>query len=431
MPGKSIRVITLGCSKNTVDSEYLITQLKHQGFNVESQQPQKNNPSIVIVNTCGFINDAKQESIDTILEYAHAKKSGIIDDLIVTGCLSQRYPDELKEEIPEADAFFGTGRLAELLEYLGAKYNPEVQHRRMTSTPDHYAYLKIAEGCNRKCSFCAIPLIRGPHVSMPERDVLAEAGHLASKGVKELLLISQDLGYYGKDLPMKTDLVSLLRSLVKINGPEWIRLHYLYPSEVTDELLHLIGSEEKICNYIDIPVQHISNRILKSMSRGHDKRYIYQLLERIRSKLPGAAIRTTLITGYPGETEEEFNELMDFVKDFRFDRLGVFAYSHEEGTPAGRLPDSVPESIKMERMETLMDLQQGISLELNRKKAGSIYRVIIDGKEGKYYTGRTEFDSPEVDNEVLIPDHFSIRPGNFYNVKITDADYFDLFGVIS
>ncbi|MBN1340475.1 MAG: 30S ribosomal protein S12 methylthiotransferase RimO [Bacteroidales bacterium] len=431
MSKKAIRLITLGCSKNTVDSEYLMTQLACQGFTVDAGDTFRGDPPTVIINTCGFINDAKQESIDTILEYARAKKSGLVDHLIVTGCLSQRYLEELKAEMPEVDAFFGVNRLKEVLGYIGAVYQPEVHQKRLTTTPSHYAYLKIAEGCDRRCSFCAIPMIRGKHTSVPVKDIVAEAIHLSGKGAGELLLISQDTGSYGKDLHDGTNLVTLLKSLVKVSGPEWIRLHYLYPSAILKDLLLLMKDEEKICKYVDVPVQHISDRILKSMHRGHSKKYICEAIGKIRSILPEAAIRTTVITGYPGETEKEFEELAGFIREVRFDRLGVFAYSHEDGTAAGKIRDNIPLKEKLRRLEFLMDLQQNISLELNMQKKGKIFKVLIDGQEGLFYTGRTEYDSPEVDNEVLIPaTGTGVLTGNFCNVKITEADFFDLTGVI-
>ena len=423
-----INVITLGCSKNITDSEVLLRQLDHAKFKISHDAPDLNQ-DVVIINTCGFINDAKQESIETILEVISAKKQGLIKKVIVTGCLSARYNDELKKEIPEVDAYFGVNNFKEILEYIGKDFRFDLMDERILTTPSHYAYLKIAEGCDRSCSFCASPLIRGGHISKPPENIIHEATLLAENGVKELILIAQDLTYYGVDIFQKRALGSLLEELSKVKGIEWIRLQYAYPAAFPMDILKVINSKENICKYLDIPFQHINDSMLKSMNRGIDSRMTYNLIEAIRKEVPGIALRTSLIVGYPGETDREFNELLDFVTEIKFDRLGIFLYSHEEGTKAYKLKDKVSNKVKQERADILMQLQETISQTKNDELIGKTLKVIIDRKEGEYFIGRTEFDSPEVDNEVLIPDT-SIKnlPGQFKNVKITSAEAFDLFG---
>jgi ribosomal protein S12 methylthiotransferase len=423
-----INIITLGCSKNLVDSEVLMGQLEANDISVAHQSDEKSN--IIVINTCGFIEDAKQESIDTILQYAEAKKKGIIDKVFVMGCLSERYKKVLKRDIPEVDGFFGVNELPEIIDSVGAKHKKEFYNRIIT-TPSHYAYLKIAEGCDRKCSFCAIPLIRGKHISKPIEKIVSEAKNLVTKGIKELILIAQDLTYYGIDIYQKQKLAQLIIELEKIPGLEWIRLHYTYPTSFPDEILDVIAASPKICNYIDIPLQHITDNILKSMKRGISGDETKKLIDKIRRKIPNIAIRTTMMLGYPGETEKNFNELSDFVQKYKFDRLGVFTYSAEEDTFANTLNDDVPQLIKQQRADKIMEIQEKISLELNNQKIGKTFKVLFDKEEGDYFVGRTEFDSPEVDNEVLVKKHNSeIIPGNFYNVIIVKADYFDLFGQI-
>jgi ribosomal protein S12 methylthiotransferase len=421
----SIRVITLGCSKNLVDSEKILGQLPPDRFNIVQEGANKAN--IVIINTCGFIQDAKEESIDTILETLEAKKKGLVDEVLVTGCLSERYRDELKKEIPEADAWFGVHQPGDLFDYLQEKYlddNP----RRLLTTPGHYAYLKIAEGCDRTCSFCAIPLIRGGYRSQPIKQLAEEARLLADKGVKELILIAQDLSYYGYDLTGKSMLGKLIQELTEISGIDWIRLHYAYPHNFPGEVINLMVSNQKICRYLDIPLQHINDGILRSMRRGHSKAGTLSFLEKIRNEVPGLALRTTLMVGYPGETQAAFRELMDFVEQMRFDRLGVFSYSPEEGTRVYALGDPVPDKVKEERLEAIMELQSGISLQINKNKIGQQFRVLIDREENDYFIGRTEFDSPEVDNEVLITKDIQLSAGQFAHVLIDDASEFDLYG---
>jgi ribosomal protein S12 methylthiotransferase len=421
----SVRVITLGCSKNLVDSEKILGQLPPDRFNIVQEGATKVN--IVIINTCGFIQDAKEESIDTILETLEAKKNGLVDEVLVTGCLSERYHDELKKEIPEADAWFGVHQPGDLFDYLQEKYlddNP----RRLLTTPGHYAYLKIAEGCDRTCSFCAIPMIRGAYRSQPINQLVEEAQLLAGKGVKELILIAQDLSYYGYDLTGKSMLGKLIQELTEISGVEWIRLHYAYPHNFPVEVINLMASNQKICRYLDIPLQHIDDEILRSMRRGHSKAGTLSFLEMIRKEVPGLALRTTLMVGYPGETEAAFRELMDFVEQMRFDRLGVFSYSPEEGTRAYAFGDPVPGNVKEERLEAIMELQSGISLQINKNKIGQQFRVMVDREENEYFIGRTEFDSPEVDNEVLITKDSKLTAGQFANVFIDDASEFDLYG---
>lgn len=425
-----VNVVTLGCSKNIYDSEVLMGQLKANKFDV-SHESTEDDASIVIINTCGFIDNAKQESIDTILQFAHAKQNGKIDKLIVTGCLSERYKPELEKEISQVDEFFGTRDLPKLLKSLGADYKHELVGERMLTTPQQYAYLKISEGCDRPCSFCAIPLMRGKHLSVPENELVTQAKLLAAKGTKELILIAQDLTFYGLDIHGKRTLADLLKKLSDVNGIEWIRLHYAYPSGFPLDVLDVMNERENICKYLDMPLQHISDRMLKSMRRGITREKSIQLVDTIREKVPGIALRTTLIAGYPGETEEDYAEMRAWVEKTRFDRLGIFTYSHEENTHAFELNDDVPAEVKKERAEGIMDIQQGISRELNEQKIGSTFRVLFDRKEGNYFVGRTEFDSPEVDNEILVnaAEHY-IRIGDFANVKITSAQEFDLFGEV-
>ena len=420
-----INVITLGCSKNTYDSEVLMGQLKASGKDVVHEQE----GNIVVINTCGFINNAKEESINTILEYVDKKENGIVDKVFVTGCLSERYRPDLEKEIPNVDQYFGTTDLPLLLKALGADYKHELLGERLTTTPKNYAYLKIAEGCDRPCSFCAIPIMRGKHVSQSIEKLVKEAEGLAKNGVKELILIAQDLTYYGLDLYKKRNLSELLENLVKVEGIEWIRLHYAFPTGFPMDVLELMKREPKICNYIDIPLQHISDNILKSMRRGTTKEKTTKLLKEFRATVPGMTIRTTLIVGYPGETQEDFEIMRDWVQEMKFERLGCFTYSHEENTHAYLLEDNVPEEVKQARAAEIMDLQSQISWDLNQEKVGQTFKCIIDRKEGQYFIGRTEFDSPDVDNEVLIDaSKFYVKTGDFINVKIIDATEFDLYG---
>ena len=420
-----INVITLGCSKNTYDSEVLMGQLKASGKDVVHEQE----GNIVVINTCGFINNAKEESINTILEYVDKKENGIVDKVFVTGCLSERYRPDLEKEIPNVDQYFGTTDLPLLLKALGADYKHELLGERLTTTPKNYAYLKIAEGCDRPCSFCAIPIMRGKHVSQSIEKLVKEAEGLAKNGVKELILIAQDLTYYGLDLYKKRNLAELLENLVKVEGIEWIRLHYAFPTGFPMDVLDLMKREPKICNYIDIPLQHISDNILKSMRRGTTKEKTTKLLKEFREAVPGMTIRTTLIVGYPGETQEDFEILRDWVQEMKFERLGCFTYSHEENTHAYLLEDDVPEDVKQARAAEIMDLQSQISWDLNQEKVGQTFKCIIDRKEGQYFIGRTEFDSPDVDNEVLIDaSKFYVKTGDFVNVKIINATEFDLYG---
>lgn len=423
-----VNVITLGCSKNIVDSEVLMGQLRANKFDVQHESNSEDS-SIVIINTCGFIDNAKQESIDTILEFAQAKKEGRIEKLIVTGCLSERYKPALQNEIPNVDEFFGTRDLPKLLKSLGADYKHELIGERLLTTPQHYAYLKISEGCDRPCSFCAIPLMRGKHLSVPMEDLVSQAKQLAAKGTKELILIAQDLTYYGIDIYGKRNLSELLKKLSDVEGIDWIRLHYAFPSGFPLDILDSMNERKNICNYLDMPLQHISDNMLKSMRRGTTKQRTIDLVNSIRDKVPGIAIRTTLIAGYPGETESEFEEMKAWVHETRFDRLGIFTYSHEENTHAYSLKDDVAEEIKRMRAEEIMAIQQGISYELNQEKIGKEFNVLFDRKEGNYFIGRTEHDSPEVDNEVLIDAKKSyVRIGDFARVKITGAEEFDLSG---
>ena len=426
-----VNVITLGCSKNTFDSEVLMAQLKANKFDVEHES-MSDDAEIVIINTCGFIDNAKQESIDTILRYAQAKNDGEVDKVYVTGCLSERYREDLENEIPEVDAFFGTRELPRLLKTLKADYKQELVGERLLTTPSHYAYFKIAEGCDRPCSFCAIPLMRGKHVSTPIEDLVASAKSLAAKGVKELILIAQDLTYYGLDIYKKRALADLVSQLSDIEGIEWIRLHYAFPSGFPMDVLDVMNEKSNVNFYLDIPLQHGSTKILESMRRGITREKTEALVEEIRAKVPNIAIRTTLIVGYPGETKAEFQEMYDFVEKMRFDRLGVFTYSHEENTHAYSLKDDVSEKTKKDRADKIMELQSGISYELNQEKIGKTFKVLFDRVEGDYFIGRTEFDSPEVDNEVLVKKEGDVfvRIGDFANVEITSADHYDLYGTL-
>jgi len=425
-----INVITLGCSKNVYDSEVLMGQLAANKMDVEHES-EKDDANIVVINTCGFIDNAKEESINTILEQAERKEAGSIDKLYVTGCLSERYKPDLEREITNVDQYFGTTDLPKLLKVLGADYKHELLGERLTTTPKHYAYLKIAEGCDRPCSFCAIPLMRGKHKSTPIEQLVIEAKNLAKNGVKELILIAQDLTYYGLDIYKKRRLADLLIELSKVEGVEWIRLHYAFPTGFPQDVLDVIRNNDKVCNYIDIPLQHINDEILKSMKRGTSHQKTNDLLKAFRKKAPNMAIRTSLIVGYPGETEERFQELKQWVQDTKFDRLGVFTYSHEENTSAHVLEDDVPDEVKKARQEEIMDLQTHISWGLNQKKIGKTFKVLFDRKEGDYFIGRTEFDSPDVDNEVLVKANDTyIRMGDFANIKIEKTDHFDLYGVV-
>jgi len=422
-----INVVTLGCSKNVYDSEVLMGQLRANNKEVVHEEE----GNVVVINTCGFIANAKEESVNTILEFVQKKEEGLVDKVFVTGCLSERYKPDLQKEIPNVDQYFGTTELPGLLKALGADYKHELIGERLTTTPKNYAYLKIAEGCDRPCSFCAIPLMRGKHRSTPVEDLVIEAEKLAADGVKELILIAQDLTYYGLDLYKERALAKLLKALVKVEGIEWIRLHYAFPTGFPMDVLQVMKEEPKICNYIDIPLQHIADPILKSMRRGTTMAKTNKLLDAFRSTVPEMAIRTTLIVGYPGETEEDFQTLKQWVIDQRFERLGCFTYSHEENTHAYNLEDDVPEEVKMKRANEIMDIQSQISWELNQQKIGKQFRVLIDRKEGNYYVGRTEFDSPDVDNEVLISgEHGYLRTGDFYTVSIHEAEDFDLYGTV-
>lgn len=425
---KNINVVTLGCSKNLYDSEVLMGQLKANNKKVTHEATDEKS-DIVVINTCGFIGDAKEESINTILHYIEEKEAGKVEKVFVTGCLSERYKPDLEKEIPDVDAYFGTHDLPNLLKVLGADYKKELVGERLTTTPKHYAYLKIAEGCDRPCSFCAIPLMRGKNVSQPIEKLVEEATKLAENGVKELILIAQDLTYYGLDIYEKRRLADLLIELAKIEAIEWIRLHYAYPTGFPMDVLEVMRNESKICNYIDIPLQHINTDILKSMRRGHNREVTDKLLIDFRKAVPDMAIRTTLIAGYPGETKGQFEEMKQWVKDTRFDRLGVFAYSHEEDTHAANLVDDVPEAEKQRRVGEIMELQAGISFELNQEKVGKVFQCIFDRKEGDHYIGRTQYDSPDVDNEVLLDaiKHY-INIGKFIDIKITEATDFDLIG---
>ncbi len=430
MPQKQkVNIITLGCSKNLVDSEVLMGQL---GDKYEVAHDSNDASDVVVINTCGFINDAKEESVDTILRAVEQKKIGDIKKVIVCGCLSERYKANLKEEIAEVDGFYGVNELPQILKDLEVDYKKELIGERSLTTPKHFAYLKISEGCNRTCSFCAIPLIRGRHKSKTKEEIISEVKSLAGKGVKELLIIAQELTYYGVDIYNKREIADLLNKISEVEGIEWIRLHYAYPAGFPEELLHVIANNPKICNYLDIPLQHINDRLLKSMKRHITSEATYDLINKIKSIVPGIALRTTLIVGYPGETDKDFEQLLDFVSKVRFDRLGVFQYSHEEHTGAYMLKDDVPEDVKQDRQDRIMMLQQEISNELNKEKEGKIFKTIIDRVEGDHYVGRTEFDSPEVDNEVLIPvDGNQLIPGDFYKIRVVKADFFDLYGELA
>ncbi len=422
---KKINVITLGCSKNVYDSEVLMSQLKANGKEVVHEKK----GDIVVINTCGFIDNAKEESINTILDYVEAKKNGEVEKVFVTGCLSERYKPDLIKEIPDVDQYFGTRDLPILLKHLGADYKHELVGERLTTTPKHYAYLKISEGCDRPCSFCAIPLMRGGHVSTPIEKLIDEAKSLAKVGVKELILIAQDLTYYGLDIYKKRALGDLLKELIKVEGIEWIRLHYAFPTGFPEDVLDIIREEPKVCNYIDIPLQHINTELLKSMRRGTTHEKTDALLDKFREKVPNMAIRTTLIVGYPGETEEIFQELKDWVREQRFDRLGCFTYSHEENTHAHLLEDTIPQEVKEARVEEIMELQAQISWEKNQEKVGKVLKCIFDRKEGNYFVGRSEYDSPDVDNTILVDAKDAYIPlGEFSNIKITSAEEFDLYG---
>lgn len=422
-----INVITLGCSKNVYDSEVLMGQLKANGKEV-THEATNDEGNIIVINTCGFIDNAKEESVNTILEYADKKEKGLVDKVFVTGCLSERYRPDLEREIPNVDQYFGTTELPLLLKALGADYKHELIGERLTTTPKNYAYLKISEGCDRPCSFCAIPLMRGKHVSTPIEKLVIEAEKLAKNGVKELILIAQDLTYYGLDIYKKRNLAELLENLVKVDGIEWIRLHYAFPTGFPMEVLELMKKEPKICNYIDIPLQHISDSVLKSMRRGTTYEKTTNLLKDFRKAVPEMAIRTTLIVGYPGETEEDFQILKNWVEEMRFERLGCFTYSHEENTHAYNLVDDVPEEVKQARSLEIMEIQAQISWDLNQEKIGQTFKCVIDRKEGQYFVGRTEFDSPDVDNEVLVDaSKFYLKTGEFVNLKVIDATEFDLY----
>jgi ribosomal protein S12 methylthiotransferase len=426
-----INVVTLGCSKNIYDSEILMGQLKGNQFDVVHESDKVGSDDIIVINTCGFIDNAKQESIDTILQYSQLKEQGKVGKVIVTGCLSERYKPELEAEITNIDAYFGTNDLQKLLKSVGADYKHELIGERLLTTPSHFAYFKIAEGCNRPCSFCAIPLMRGKHLSQPVDQLVKDAQKLAKNGTKELILIAQDLTYYGLDLYGRRNLDELLRRLSDVDGIEWIRLQYAYPSGFPMEILDVMNERDNICKYMDMPLQHISDNMLKSMRRGITKQKTIDLVNTIRDKVPGIAMRTTLITGYPGETEQDFEEMQQWVEETKFDRLGCFTYSHEEKTSAFSLIDDVPAEIKQDRADAIMEIQQAISFDKNQEKIGNTYKVLVDKKDGGYFVGRTEYDSPEVDNEVLIDaktDYATI--GSFVNVKIDTAEDFDLYGHI-
>ena len=431
MKKKVIDIITLGCSKNLVDSEMLMKQLSANGYEVR-HDPEKSEGSIVVINTCGFIGDAKEESINMILEFAEAKEEGRLDKLFVMGCLSERYLKDLQMEIPQVDKYYGKFNWQELINDLGKSYFDEYKDRRILTTPSHYAYLKIGEGCNRHCAYCAIPIITGKYKSRPIEDILAEVEYLVSMGVKEFQVIAQDLTYYGTDLYKKPALQELVERMAKVNGVEWIRLHYAYPTHFPYDLLRVMRENSNVCKYLDIALQHISNSVLKNMRRNITSEETYELLETMRREVPGIHLRTTLMVGFPGETEQDFEELKDFVRKARFERMGAFAYSEEDGTyAADHYEDNIPEEVKQARLDELMELQQEISAEVSESKIGQTLKVIIDRIEGEYYIGRTEFDSPEVDPEVLIPcEGNELEAGEFYNVRITGANDFDLYGEI-
>lgn len=425
-----VNIVTLGCSKNLVDSEDLMTQLRGNNIDV-THEAEDDTANVVIVNTCGFIDNAKQESIDTILQYAQAKEEGLIDKLYVTGCLSERYKDDLQTEIPLVDAFFGTRDLPNILKKFKADYKHELVGERMITTPTHYAYFKIAEGCDRPCSFCAIPVMRGKHISKPEEELILSAKNLVKNGTKELILIAQDLTYYGIDIYGKRTLADLLKKLSDIEGLDWIRLQYLYPAGFPMDILDVIAERPNICNYLDMPLQHASTEMLKIMRRGITRDKTEELIQTIRAKVPNIALRTTLITGHPGETKKDHQEMLEFVEKMRFERLGVFTYSHEDQTHSYSMEDKISAKIKQNRQQEIMDLQAGISLELNQAKIGNTYKVLFDRKEGGYFIGRTEFDSPEVDNEVLVDASSNfVRQGDFANVLVEDSEEFDLIGKV-
>lgn len=425
-----VNILTLGCSKNLVDSEHLLAQFRASGYKV-LHNAYDTPAEVVIINTCGFILDAKEESVDSILSYIEEKRSGRLRKLFVMGCLSERYREDLTKEMPEVDGFFGVWEMPAILEAMGSKLDQRLLHERVLTTPAHYAYLKISEGCNRSCAFCAIPGIRGAQQSISIEDLVKESKVLVNKGVKELILIAQDLTNYGIDLYGKRALPELLKELVKIENLEWIRLHYAYPTGFPEEVIDLMASEEKICNYMDIPIQHVNNKILSAMGRGHDRAKLERLLQLFRKQIPDVALRTTVLTGFPGETEEAFSELLNFIKVFRFERLGVFPYSHEEDTPAYKnFEDLIAGKVKSDRAGAVMELQQAISLQLNEEKIGKIFKVLIDRSEEGFFVGRTQYDSPEVDNEVLVADDQQLSIGHFYQVKITGAGEFDLYGVV-
>jgi ribosomal protein S12 methylthiotransferase len=424
-----IKVITLGCSKNTVDSELLMGHIEAAKYDIINGDAQNNEANIIIINTCGFIQDSKQQSIDTILNYVREKKAGNIDKLFVTGCLSERYKKDLIKEIPEVDEYFGVNDYKLLLNTLNIDYKNELSGQRLLTTPKHYAYLKISEGCDRTCSFCAIPLIRGKHISKPIEDLVKESQSLSKQGVKELLIIAQDSTYYGIDLYKRPKLAELLKKISEIDKIEWIKLHYTYPANFTEEVIDLIADNPKLCKYLDIPFQHINDRILKSMRRSHSKKDIIHLINLTRKKIKDLAIRTTFIVGYPGETEKEFSELYDFVKDMQFERLGVFKYSHEEDTSAYKLRDNVSNKVKNERYDAIMDLQRGISYNNNIKFIHKEIKVLIDRKENEFWIGRSMHDSPEIDNEVLLKNEKQVNLiGKFVKAKITSVEDYDLFG---
>lgn len=425
-----VNVVTLGCSKNLYDSEVMMAQLRANKFDVEHES-KEDDAEIVIINTCGFIDVAKQESIDTIIRYAEAKADGMVSKLYVTGCLSERYKADLEKEIPEVNAYFGTRELPRLLKTLKADYKHELVGERLLTTPSHYAYFKISEGCDRNCSFCAIPIMRGGHISTPIDELVKQAKSLANQGVKEIMLIAQDLTFYGLDIYKKRALAELLEALAQVEGIEWIRLHYAFPTGFPMDAIEVMNKYDNICNYLDMPLQHGSTKMLQAMRRGTTREKTEALVNKIRSIIPNIAIRTTLIAGYPGETEEDFQEMYDFVQKMRFERLGIFVYSHEENTHAYDFEDDVPAEVKKQRADAIMDLQSGISYELNQQKVGKTYKVLFDRVEGDYFIGRTEYDSPEVDNEVLIKksEHF-VRLGDFAMVEITSADHYDLFGKV-
>ena len=430
MKKNKVNVITLGCSKNLVDSEVIGNQLKANNFDVAHESKEADR-EIVIINTCGFIANAKEESVNTILDAVEAKKEGLIEKVYVTGCLSQRYKDDLVKEIPEVDAFFGTRDVPNLLKTLNADYKHELVGERLLGTPSHYAYLKIAEGCDKQCSFCAIPLMRGKHVSKPIEDLVKEAESLAANGVKEIMLIAQELNYYGQDLYKQRRLADLINALSEVEGIEWIRLHYAYPAKFPEEVFDIMNENPKLCKYIDMPLQHISDNMLKSMRRATTKATTWKIINNLRQRVPGIAIRTTLMVGYPGETQDDYQELVDFIQEAQLDRVGVFTYSHEENTHAYAMPDSISHQEKQERANHLMELQSGISYDKNQEKIGKTFKVLFDKVEGGYFVGRTEFDSPDVDNEVLVPTENNFaRIGDFATVEITEATEFDLYGKI-